>query len=109
MQRRSKRADLYNLLCYDLSGACTQAPPPLPADRTPGPEFKPKDKKTRDVEQMMRKMREENPNMPGMSMYSKVQLHMLDFTFTFSTDSDTYVYSYWSNYFLCLAGRSNEQ
>jgi hypothetical protein len=70
----TKRANLYNLLCYDLSGACKHNPPPLPPDRTPGPEFQPKDSKTREIEQMMRKMREENPNMPGMSMYSKVSI-----------------------------------
>eukprot|EP00898_Chlorokybus_atmophyticus_P001851 jgi/Chlat1/2667/Chrsp18S02982 len=67
------RAQLTDLLCRRLSDACKHKPPPLPADRVPGPAFQPISAEDLERNRMLAKMK----SMPGMGkseMYRKEDL-----------------------------------
>ncbi|KAJ4958515.1 hypothetical protein NE237_025626 [Protea cynaroides] len=64
---------LVNVLCHDLTKACSVKPPPLPRDRIPGEPFVPKSSKEAEMEKIMKSM-EGMPGAPGMKMYSKDDL-----------------------------------
>ncbi|GBF95667.1 hypothetical protein Rsub_08649 [Raphidocelis subcapitata] len=50
------RAQLTQLACYDMSGACKAKPPPLPKDREPGPAFEPLSDEEAERERLMAKL-----------------------------------------------------
>ncbi|XP_020271947.1 uncharacterized protein LOC109847110 [Asparagus officinalis] len=61
---------LANVLCKDLSDACSKSPPPVPKDRIPGEAFVAKPAKDAEMEKIMRSM-EGMPGAPSMKMYSR--------------------------------------
>ena len=58
------RAQLEQLLCRELSGACRGAPPPLPPGRPEGPPFEALSAQEAEMEALMRRMGDV-PGMPG--------------------------------------------
>lgn len=67
-----KDADVEDWLCAPrggVSGACRDDPPPVPADRQPGPAFEPKSEKDVNMENLMEEIRAANPgNDMGLNM-----------------------------------------
>lgn len=51
------RAQLMDWLCYKLTKSCTPKPPPLPASRPKGPEFKPLDESEATVQNTLASMK----------------------------------------------------
>lgn len=64
VDRTLGRAQLEQLLCRELSGACSKAPPPLAPGRPRGPPFEAKSSQEVEMEAMMRSMGDV-PGMPG--------------------------------------------
>ncbi|XP_057500488.1 uncharacterized protein LOC130784591 [Actinidia eriantha] len=64
---------LTHFLCNKLSKSCTNKPPPVPKDRTPGEPFFPKSSKEAEMDKIMKSM-EGMPGAPGMKMFSKEDL-----------------------------------
>lgn len=57
MQGKLGRAQFSNWLCYELTGACTKKPPPLPKDRAPGQAFQVIDPQEAQMQKMMAGMK----------------------------------------------------
>ncbi len=51
------RSQFSNWLCYDVTGACKQKPPPLPKDRAPGQAFQVIDPEEAQMQKMMAGMK----------------------------------------------------
>jgi hypothetical protein len=60
----SGRAALEQLICRDLGDSCAKPPPPLPANRPPGPAFEEMSEQEAEMEKLMRSM-SGIPGMPG--------------------------------------------
>lgn len=58
------RAQFSNWLCYELTKACAQKPPPLPKDRKPGPPFQVIDPQEAQMQKMMAGMKVGGPPLP---------------------------------------------
>lgn len=72
-RKKPQIESLVNLLCKDLTKACSTKPPPVPKDRIPGELFVPKSAKEAEMEKIMKSM-EGMPGAPGMKMYSREDL-----------------------------------
>ncbi|EIE23021.1 hypothetical protein COCSUDRAFT_6458, partial [Coccomyxa subellipsoidea C-169] len=56
-QGKMSRSQFSNWLCYDVTGACKQKPPPLPKDRAPGQAFQVIDPEEAQMQKMMAGMK----------------------------------------------------
>ncbi|XP_068648695.1 uncharacterized protein [Aristolochia californica] len=95
-KKKPQMDSLVNLLCKDVTGACSAKPLPVPKERAPGESFQPKSSKEAEMEKILRSM-QGMPGAPNMKMYSKEDLLNNNFEDEEADDEDDEENSFPSN------------